>query len=1209
MSETDGKVQQQALRYMEKLDAEQRMAVRAEKNCVVTAGAGAGKTTTLASRYIYLVMEKHIPVRRILALTFTRKAAAEMYGRIYGELASMTSPWALEQLSDFPNAQIMTIDSFCASVVRQGTRELGYTPDFTIDDDQSARMINALAEKYVVANAQKPGLSDLLKAHPMSSVISDLFCEIARNHVTPKALFSKPFAPMKAPIRGLLARTAAGIFADMQDMARAIIEASALIPSPRQDCLEAISCAMELRSAAGLADQDSPQKDGQFPFEALDELFERLAGLGFRSYAKNDSEISIKGKAKKIKQHALDLQGLHDFQNFLPVYDSILDRLDEFARECAEAKRMADLMDYKDLGRCAVDILKERKDLRRHWKQSIDSILIDEFQDNNDLQKDLLYLLAEKTDAESEGIPGPESLDDGKLFFVGDEKQSIYRFRGADVSVFKRLSGELAQTGKNQAAYVNLEADSRNFTLSTNYRSSSKLIDFFNSFFAFAMDGPGRLGEGDDRLQEAGIADFYARYLPMKPGGSEAADLPATEAAGAAGRSSRVAYFLLDPGTADADDDEDSDTNDSPDEAIDLSFPDDSGLLEPDDSLALEIAQFIKDSADKLQLRPDGRKANYGDFAILLRSSANQHKLEKYLRLLDIPFETESQRSLFKESAANDLYNILLLFLNPCDRVAYATVLRSPLCRISDEGFMTLMADKNSALFESSLETELSEYDKRMLERARQFYRALEEKARSCSVSQIALFVWHFAGLRIDIASKSESRFYLEHFDYLFEIATTTDEQHGGIGDFLDRLRPYITGSIDKFESAAVPQRRQAGVHIMTIHKAKGLEFPIVIIPWVENAGSKARSQKLWQMLPEGLTIDIKPYDKPGAAASNIFFRLTSSSESLKDEAEIQRLLYVACTRAEDYLFFFGKMPKRGIAARSFQSYIEGYIDVAGPSAIEKIVMKPRKAEEVQKFHKAAPRIAMGDFVAAYRKASVAMIPAERSRATASFINSLAIGDAASEPGALAEPVSSASPAEFAALVSLAAPAAAGEAIPPERFGILCHDTVEWAINHGSTDDYSPGRGVAEGIEPTQLSAAIDAAKLLASNFISSDFWQEAMAADNPPFVSTEKSFLLRMGDLIIEGRMDLFLETRDSITIIDFKTDMAPGPDRYRTQLELYRHASRGFSGGKNTKIGIFWLRTSTMEWMEGEMSEGKLSALCAMAGLPGQGSEASGP
>ena len=135
--------------------------------------------------------------------------------------------------------------------------------------------------------------------------------------------------------------------------------------------------------------------------------------------------------------------------------------------------------------------------------------MIDEFQDNNELQKDLLYLLAERDGESADGIPASDSLAVDKLFFVGDEKQSIYRFRGADVSVFKRLSAELA-SANDSGSGSNSGSGSGEIVLSSNYRSAARLIGFFNDFFSAVMPRGGEAAR-----------DFAASYTAMIPGPAE----------------------------------------------------------------------------------------------------------------------------------------------------------------------------------------------------------------------------------------------------------------------------------------------------------------------------------------------------------------------------------------------------------------------------------------------------------------------------------------------------------------------------------------------------------------------------------------------------------------------------------------------------------------------------------------------------------------
>lgn len=1159
------------LPYLDKLDARQKAAATAEKNSVVTAGAGAGKTTALAARYIHLVMEKQIPVRSILALTFTRKAAAEMYERIYGELAKITSPWALEQLADFSNAHITTIDSFCTEITRQAARDYGYSPDFAIDEEKSGDIARKIAHKYVIRNREKPGLVELLRSYPFDSVVADFFGDIGAKHVTPEALFGPVFSPMEKTMQGSFAAKTEGLFRSIIDKTQNIEALSLEARGPKADCRAAIDGAHDLSLAYRAGDETI------FPVSRFARHMESLAGLALRAYGKNEAEQSIKALARELREDAAKMLDLVEFEQFFPTYRALLQRLDEFAGDVAEAKRLADVMDFKDLGRCAVAILKNRKDIRAFWKKNIKSIMIDEFQDNNELQKNLLYLLAERLNRESGDIPGPAELEEGKLFFVGDEKQSIYRFRGADVSVFKRLAKELSWNGAK-------EQDGE-LVLSTNYRSSEALIGFFNDLFPLVMGEAGHDGGATDYDGGAEGQDFSARYSVMEPGPH-----PSQKRS----FDSIISYYLVEP-AKEEDLHEQEDEENADEDSVDVP---DAEFLGPDDSLAFEIAQFIGNAAGTMEIQEEtagsasganSRKAEYGDFAVLLRTASNQHRLEKYFRLLDIPFDSESPRSLFRESPAHDMYNILSLLLDPADKAAYAAVLRSPLCRISDEAFVRLLASQ-AGIFEYPPDAALSDYDRQMLDRAKAFFGTLGDMAGGASVPEIVTFVWNYAGLRLEFLSKPEALPYLEHFDYLFHIAAKIDQQQGGIVDFIEHIRPYIDGSIDKYEIENVPRNAVSGVKLLTIHKSKGLQFPIVIIPWVENIGSNKRNQPLWHMLPEGLTVDIKPFDKPGARANNIFFKLASDLENQKNNAETRRLFYVACTRAKDHLIFFGKTPKRKDAAgKSFQSFLEGYVEktesrcgdgIQPRSKMDKIVLPCRKNEDVRHWYKNRVRPSFGDFLKAYRDAGILQHSSARRYVSATELNEEALrhpeirNGEAGLPSGLAEGRSQ----EPQGLSS------EDIAIPPDRFGSLCHDAVEYAISNKTMDDYSPPPSLMRGLDPPKAAPAIRLAGHYAENFLDSAFWRSIPAEAD---VKSEKPFILKLGEQIVEGRMDLSIETAGEIIIVDFKTDMEENPRHYAVQMELYRKAAEGFVSGKKIRTGLFWLRNSRLTWCDREVPE----------------------
>jgi len=1142
------------LDYLDKLDERQKAASMAEKNCVVTAGAGAGKTTVLASRYIHLVIGEKMPVRSILALTFTRKAAAEMYERIYGELAAQTSPWARLQLDDFQHARIMTLDSFCAEIVRQSAGYFGYSPEFAIDDEKCADLAKGIAYRFVRRNMDKPGIKEMLLSFPFDAVCARLFGDLGASNVTPIALFEKIFSPMRESLKAMVDEKWSAGIRNLASISEEIVDASNGLAAPKADCATAIACSIDFLKTCKAISSEA------MSIAPVPECLPAIAALAMRSYGKGDSEQSIKSLAARAREEARNLLDIAEYEAAFPSHYSLLERLDEYALEVSEAKRLADLMDFKDLGACAIHALERREELRSFWKSAFQSIMIDEFQDNNELQKKLLYFLAEKKDRSSKDLPKPADLEEGKLFFVGDEKQSIYRFRGADVAVFKRLSAELS-LGDSAAG-------SSSITLTTNYRSSAKLIGFFNGFFSSVMADGANLEE---------TADFRAAYSGMEPGREALKDEAALF-------DSKIQYYLVEALPAEEDENEGLDEFDA---NPDAEKPD-AETLGADDSLAFEIAQFVKRAIGTLELRlkkgaatgAAHKKADYADFAILLRTTTHQHRLEKYFRLLDIPFDSESPRSLFRESPANDIYNILAFAQDPENKAAYAAILRSPLCRVSDESFLELMTS-GEAPFESIVD---SERDTRMLTRAKTFFEALASLSKVATVSDIVDFVWNCGGLRLDILSRPESHSFLEHFDYLYHLAAGIDQNRGGTADFLASLRPYIEGESEKLDIENVPRSGASGVKILTMHKSKGLQFPIVIIPWVENVGSGKRGQGLWEMLPSGLAVDLKPYDKPGAKASNVFYRLAKSLNDEMARAEVKRLLYVASTRAEDHLFFFGKEPKRWDAlGDSFQHYLEAFsesranpehatsglvaADASDPSPaalLEKIRLSRRTIADVRLWRKRRANPPTGEFAQAYATAGTLGRVFPRRYLSVTEINE-------------AWYALSGERLEEVVAANAAAP------IQADKFGTLCHHAVEYAIAFGGMTGYEPPETLLRGEDPEKASRAVTLANAMALNFLESDFWLSLPAQAGK---KSEKPFLLALGDYIVKGRMDLFIETETEVLIIDFKSDLSQNPARYSAQMALYREAAKGIIPVKNIKTGLFWLRSSTLAWVDGIMT-----------------------
>ena len=1128
---------------MAKLDRWQKKAVTADGNCVVIAGAGAGKTTVLAERYLHLVLTHRIPVTDILALTFTRKAAAEMYERIYRKLAESEDSFARNQLALFSQAKITTLDSFCSSIVRRAAPDYGYSPEFSVDDVSAAEIAEKTAFQFVMANRDKPAIDEFLQSHQMDAVVSDFFASLGTALVSPVNLIRPEFSPTEPALRNYINKYAESQIEKMSSLCASISSAGLEIKEPHADCASAINAARRFPKESTATIRENLQ---------LLEAFISAAGhLGMKSYGKNAGESCIKEYAKELRQYAKDFPQVKDLVASLPLYSEMLKHLDNFAHQLAEQKRLADIMDFKDLGYCAVDTIIRRADIRQELKTSIQRIMIDEFQDNNELQKSLLYLLAEKQSLTLDRIPTALEIEGNKLFFVGDEKQSIYRFRGADVSVFKKLSRELTQS---KAPNPDAESEATSLVLGANYRSSASLIDFFNDFFSSIMNRD-IAGEGKD---------FYACYETMSVGNEEQQKRPFP---------SLLKFYELaensenEAGQESASDGDTSTGNDS----IVESRPD-SEFLSADESEALAVARFIRENIGVIGVSDsDGtsRKASPADFAILLRKTSPQHMIERYLRHFSIPFRIDQPQDLFKESIANDIYNILLLLLEPANQPAFAVVLRSPLCRISDAGFALIMTRARG--FEEIPDTlKLDKYDSRMIARGRAFFTKLSQKARNTGITRTLDFIWNYSGLRLDFLSHPDSRVFMEHYDFIFSLAASVEAQRGTLSDFVDELRLYIENSDRKFEPGDIPRESAPGVRIMTIHKAKGLEFPIVIVPFVhhQNGSNKAR---IWGKTEFGIALGLKNPEDPESKTTNLLMSLADAQEKEEASAEVIRLLYVACTRAKDHLIFFGRKPSRN-APDSFYNYLNSYFDQRKKETFSiahrsEIRAKPIPSEkpDTEAFLKA--------YNAAYSQTKSEEISRQhrKDRYTVSELNEIS----------LEHPVQTVlSFKNHSRSLAVSAPAIN---IKADTFGTLCHEILAWAVSrNGSLKDFIPSLPIREALTADQLQKYIAYGSALAKAFFATDVWKGSL---DSAAIESEKPFLLKSGDFVIEGRMDLVLESNDAVFILDFKTGQEEKPQVYAIQLALYQAAMQKIAADKSIKAGIYWLESGAFSWLEGRL------------------------
>ena len=1097
-----------------KPDKDQQQAIDIDKNAVVSAGAGSGKTTVLANRYLRLVIEGKAGVENILTLTFTRKAAREMRTRIYGLLLENSDvPRVREQLSLFDRSQISTLDSFCSQITRNWTQRFGVSPEFTVDEEAAIKEAGRIALDLVLEKSDDAALAEFIYLNGFERVLNDFFVAFARSHLTVAREFD--FDQMRIKQERLLTDEFDNQIANLEEIVRQV---GAIDHDGLKSVKSIVDAVAELEEVRGLA------ADGNYQ-----ELGEILVAFKVRKpgAAKNPALMAVKELVDPLRLAVGTLADLVSTIKSAELIRGMFLLTGEFQRRIVSSRRNSGILLYHDVVEMAKICLIENIELRRYYKHRFTHIMIDEFQDNNRLQKDILYLLAEKKGTEDPGVPDTGDLDQKKLFFVGDEKQSIYMFRGADVSVFKELSDEINESGG--AA----------LTLPKNYRTEPGLIDFFNTVFSTLM---GKADHGYD-----------ARFEELKHRDAELSIPPCIQ----------ILYKPYRKPNSELSDDE---------------------LAHGDDAEAMAVARFIKDAVaeEKLEIAEEGslRPAGYGDFALLMRSTSNQNRYERAFRINGIPHTVDSTRSLFLESPVNDIYNLLQLAVYPEDRLAYAALLRSPFVNISDDGFLTLLLADNAPFADASVnDTGLDEPDRDKLRRAAILYDEIVAAADTIPLTQLVSDIWYRYGYRYMLLKDPVLHPYLEYYDYLRELARSADDSSIPLVGFLDTIRPHIgkyerLGDLDVLKDE---ENAEAGVRILTVHRAKGLEFPVVILANSGNRGNANDSGAPFYFTEDlGITFNIAQELGKTQKKVNYFYRRVKDQQERMDIAEAKRVLYVALTRAKHHLVISGchnsqNRKNEGVPLNMIFSAL-GWemgteVSVCGvltpyvreiPDVSLDLFRYPGKSTGRGRRIEEAARV--------YRDATTPATPPSPKQWSATELETLYFDYDTS----------------IDELPSLPCDPILSDADLEAAFGTLCHLVIEDGFSNRESG-YRIPRLLTDRLAEDDVTAVIKEAKRLAADFLVSPAGKMLDGAE----IEAEVPFLMRYESRetdfrgteasTIAGIIDLLAKKGDENTIIDFKTDRFIREGEYFLQMGIYREAVSEWAA-QPVRCYIVYLRSNLL-------------------------------
>ncbi len=1193
-----------------RLDASQQAAAFTSSNTVVTAGAGSGKTTVLAQRFVYLIENGLAEADGILTLTFTRKAAAEMYERIYRLLLQRAEEAAepaqrkrnRRAVAGFDEAQISTLDSFCARIVRGGSSRFGVSGDFRQDEFAAGKMISETALQFLLEHADHGPLRAFVESCGMEQALDHFLIPLAKEEFHLAREYD--FAGMFDRQRDFLQEESRRIVLRMEEERRWFLSSD--LPSDKKS-LQSIREEME-KCGSPVDLRESGDWQGLYE-TAVRKIADRMGGS--RDPVLKEARERLKG----WKAAAQELEPIITLFLNEDTYRGVYSLLGDYQRRVSGAKRSSGVLTFRDVVEMAVLLLREDPDLRNYYKRHFSHIMIDEFQDNNDLQRRLLFLLAEKEDRNIPGGPSADDLQPGKLFFVGDEKQSIYKFRGADVRVLKGLQNQLQTAGGS------------NLHLEYNYRSHSGLIEFFNSLFSRI------LASGEDS------SDFEARFTPLVAPREHSGFKPTV----------RLFYKPYDP---------------------DGGPEGDGPMLSSSEAEAWSIVRCIKDMVEsgKMYIR-DGRNDKNGsekgddrirpvtfdDVAILMRSSSNQIHLEKYLRRSRVPYTVQSIRSLFQEAPINDIYQYLQLIVYPEDRFAYAALLRSPFIHLSDETVMRILLDQglgdaadgeaddeegadNDALtaFRHSGEEDFfrTGAEKKKYLRGKAMYERLKSMAQHAAVAQLIRTLWYEAGYRYVVLRNPDYHLYLEFYDALISLARLSDQRGENLAVFLDFVRANL-GDYKKLEELDIIPRQSGGVQLLSIHKAKGLEFPVVIVADMGNTGAGEKGRLFVWDDEYGLVLNLSGNGTSGGKKRKNYFTETAQERIKHQEtAELKRLLYVACTRAQDHLILSGyhHSHNRNLKALEEQNVLLNMVlqalgwdgetsplELPDPLGCRISSIEDYTYESVLQQSSFSRGLDLEKVSRTMERRPVIQRSFPQREWSPTGLNEIyrtevqLHEEAFSGPGASAEAGGASSPEAG----PVSGPGVPGphkresEAPGPgseedysrldalliehelsAAFGELVHSCIEYEALGKPGKVPLPPKLLT--LEPKESVLLEEAARRMASGFFNSDIGNEVKQAAAAGCAEAELPFLLRldlelesdsspaggaglMNGVLVRGQIDLLLIRTDEVVVLDFKTDHICRPEEYAAQMAVYRRAAAEMYGKPSRSI-LIYVRTGRL-------------------------------
>lgn len=1252
-----------------------------ERNIVVTAGAGTGKTTLLVNRILHLLLghrrfqAEESPIRRIVAMTFTEKAASDMKIRLVAELEKIvavinenndaakekvegflahlrdtyqTTYREIERrarisLEDMDKAIIGTIHGFAAHVLRLYPLESGVTPGFTVD---AGDLFDEMFDKEWTEWLEV----ELALDSPHAAVWKDVLRRLDLDSVRKLA---KRLSEFIIPLDSLMAETDDNFGMGHQQIQRPLSTGSATdnvqmhapcptgrekektTAPPRQPSLEPLITPLSRKMLEVTSCCEKANNNLLIQLRELLKIFDAIKAQGVGCL--NSVEYDLDKEPSKAQTGWTD-EGFSAAQALVKKGHTLLKKLktvdDAFVRTVtalvlpfAKAFRQK----YTAQGYVSFDGLltltrnllqnRECRHIREKLKDEFRTILVDEFQDTDPVQYEIVLFLSEALGHYS-GDARKVTLEQGKLFIVGDPKQSIYAFRRADIEAYEMVTKQVC-------------GEDNTLKLRENFRSHSGITEVVNQLF-----------QGKIMVEQPGL---QPRYIPIH-----------------AHRPKAHPYQKV--------------------EMVLVSDADGKGLKASDarEAEAEWIARWITRHVNRAVIedaenRREMRRLQYRDVALLLRAFTQLKPYVEAFKRYGIPYIVEGEKYFYTTQEVLDFINLLRIIENPHDKIALMGVLRSTLVGLTDreiyelqmhdlmdyrkdvpdaftDGCNTITAASEPAA-PSNPSSEgsaiaIEETPSGLGKVTAAFYRFLRKmhaRAGIIPVSQLITEIMDNTHLAEITASAWHGEQKLSNVWKLYQMGCDMEQTEGvSLKTFIDRIRRRIKDAREEGESPLSDETLDV-VKIMSIHKSKGLEFPVMFLGnlhgEVRNSAETIKSAVFdWSTATTGVVIG-----SGNRQVRNLQSIIIEEKLNERSWEEEKRVLYVAMTRARERLILTGSLKDDD---KSYMGLIAQAVrDIAGIRLDERAT-KPQGDAEAAADIPASQREDSED--ATVVSANTVKIPLKDEEIVVEHFRF----DGTRRPLKPQEPkkwdadwtafrelwnerkaamhraeqsslfVSPSSIAEKEAALHDVTPVVIEERPEPPHqnhaatIGTICHEVLRRWDFHGTRDELheviestiktilAPERfqgdnvdnmplsqdshtlhapfewgekGVTMGTEVPAAYNSQDApfikgevVKIL-SNFLDSKAYQELQGAE---ILGREMPILLDWNGRIMRGIIDILYRTDKGVIVADYKTDQVKIEDvtakaaKYRHQKEVYTEAVRRCLNVNNPAFKLIFLR-----------------------------------